>query len=80
MCSKAVADLRIGYPVAIDNDYAIWRAFDNSIGRRTTSSTRRAVSATMHFGEGDYDGIGARHPAAAAEAGKSERVRAAWSP
>ena len=28
-CSKAVADLGIDYPVAIDNDYAIWRAFDN---------------------------------------------------
>jgi len=26
---KAVSDLKIGYPVAIDNDYAIWRAFSN---------------------------------------------------
>ncbi len=26
---KAIADLGITYPVAIDNDYAIWRAFDN---------------------------------------------------
>jgi cytochrome c biogenesis protein CcdA/thiol-disulfide isomerase/thioredoxin len=25
----AVADLKITYPVAIDSDYAIWRAFDN---------------------------------------------------
>src|SRR5262249_38975679 len=25
----ALVDLKIGYPVAIDNDYAIWRAFDN---------------------------------------------------
>ena len=25
----AVADLKIGYPVAIDSEYAIWRAFDN---------------------------------------------------
>ncbi|MGH6792236.1 MAG: cytochrome c biogenesis protein DipZ, partial [Methyloceanibacter sp.] len=25
----AIADLKIGYPVAIDNDYAIWRAFNN---------------------------------------------------
>ena len=29
MCSAAVSDLKIGYPVAIDNEYAIWRAFDN---------------------------------------------------
>src|SRR4029077_9452745 len=26
---KAVADLKLGYPIAIDNDYAIWRAFNN---------------------------------------------------
>jgi len=26
---KAVSDLKITYPVAIDNDYAIWRAFSN---------------------------------------------------
>ncbi|ERO64025.1 hypothetical protein P308_26310 [Pseudomonas piscis] len=27
--TKAVKDLGIDYPVAIDNDYRIWRAFDN---------------------------------------------------
>ena len=26
---QAVARLKIDYPVAIDNDYAIWRAFNN---------------------------------------------------
>jgi thiol-disulfide isomerase/thioredoxin len=26
---KAVSDLHIGYPVAVGNDYAIWRAFGN---------------------------------------------------
>lgn len=29
----AVSDLGITYPVAVDNDYAIWRAFNNQIGR-----------------------------------------------
>jgi thiol-disulfide isomerase/thioredoxin len=27
--SRAVRELRIEYPVAIDNDYAVWSAFDN---------------------------------------------------
>ena len=27
--TRASASLGVGYPVAIDNDYAIWRAFDN---------------------------------------------------
>ncbi len=26
---KAIANLKIAYPVAVDNDYAIWRAFGN---------------------------------------------------
>src|SRR3954465_958997 len=26
---RAVADMRIEYPVAVDSDYAIWRAFNN---------------------------------------------------
>jgi thiol-disulfide isomerase/thioredoxin len=39
---KAISTLRIGYPVAIDNDYRIWRAFENEyFGRRTISSTPR---------------------------------------
>src|SRR5882672_6941851 len=27
---RAVGEMRIGYPIAIDNDFAIWRAFNNS--------------------------------------------------
>ena len=38
---KAVNDMDIDYPVAVDSDYAIWNAFDNHTGRRSTSSTRR---------------------------------------
>jgi len=26
---RATADMRVDYPVATDNDYAVWRAFDN---------------------------------------------------
>jgi len=33
-------------PVAVDNDYAIWSAFDTTTGRRCTSSTPTASSAT----------------------------------
>jgi hypothetical protein len=42
---QAVASLMIDYPIAIDNNYAIWRS---SIGRRIVSSTPRALSATAH--------------------------------
>jgi len=53
--SKALVSLGVGYPVAIDNDFRIWRAFDNAawpalyfIG--ADGSIRRHV-----FGEGEYD-------------------------
>jgi predicted dehydrogenase len=42
---QAVADLKIGFPVAIDNNYAIWRAFKNRYWPADYSSMRRAASA-----------------------------------
>jgi hypothetical protein len=43
---KAVADLHITYPVAIDNDYAIWRAFDNQYWPAHYFIDAKAASAT----------------------------------
>ena len=40
---KAVSDLGIAYPVAIDNDYAIWRAMGNQYWPAHSLSMRRAV-------------------------------------
>jgi hypothetical protein len=37
---------RIDYPSRVDNDYAIWSAFDTTTGRRCTSSTPTASAAT----------------------------------
>jgi cytochrome c biogenesis protein CcdA/thiol-disulfide isomerase/thioredoxin len=52
---RAVSDLGITYPVAMDNDYAIWRAFNNQYwpAHFFIDSTGRIRS--HHFGEGDYD-------------------------
>ena len=50
---KATTDLAIAYPVAIDNNYAIWRAFQNQVpGQPTTSSTPRAVFAITILARG----------------------------
>jgi Thioredoxin like C-terminal domain len=43
---QATKERGIDYPVAVDNDYEIWSAFDNHYWRRSTSSTGRASSAT----------------------------------
>jgi thiol-disulfide isomerase/thioredoxin len=48
-CAKAVKDLGVDYPVALDNDYAIWRASTTNTGRRITSSMRRDSVRHHHF-------------------------------
>jgi cytochrome c biogenesis protein CcdA/thiol-disulfide isomerase/thioredoxin len=53
---KAVSDLRITYPVAIDNDYAIWRAFKNEYWPAHYFIDANGQVRHHHFGEGDYDG------------------------
>ncbi len=52
---KAVADLGITYPVAIDNDYAIWRAFDNQYWPAHYFVDAEGHVRHHHFGEGEYD-------------------------
>jgi thiol-disulfide isomerase/thioredoxin len=52
---KAVADLKITYPVAIDNDYAIWRAFANEYWPAIYFVDAKGRVRHNHFGEGDYD-------------------------
>jgi len=51
----AVASLKIGYPVAIDNDYAIWRAFGNQYWPAHYFIDAQGRIRHHHFGEGDYD-------------------------
>ena len=48
-------DLKIGYPVAIDSDYAIWRAFDNQYWPAHYFIDAQGRIRYHHFGEGDYD-------------------------
>ncbi len=51
----AVKDLKISYPVAIDNDYAIWRAFDNEYWPAHYFIDAQGHRRYHHFGEGHYD-------------------------
>ena len=51
----AVADLKISYPVAIDNDYAIWRAFNNEYWPAHYFIDAKGQIRHHHFGEGNYD-------------------------
>jgi hypothetical protein len=51
---NAVTDLRITYPVAIDNEYAIWRAFGNQFWPAHYFIDAGGRIRHHHFGEGDY--------------------------
>ncbi len=52
---KAVANLKITYPVAIDNAFTIWRAFDNEYWPAHYFIDAEGRIRHEHFGEGDYD-------------------------
>ena len=52
---NAVADLKIGYPVAIDSNYAIWRAFGNEYWPAHYFIDAEGRIRHHHFGEGDYE-------------------------
>src|SRR3954454_19528339 len=51
----AVAEREIDYPVALDNDYAIWQAFDNRYWPALYFVDRDRVIRDQHFGEGRYE-------------------------
>jgi len=51
---RAVRDFGISYPVAIDNDFAIWRAFGNSYWPAHYFIDAEGRIRHHHFGEGDY--------------------------
>jgi cytochrome c biogenesis protein CcdA/thiol-disulfide isomerase/thioredoxin len=51
---QAVARLKIDYPVAIDNSYAIWRAFDNEYWPADYFIDAQGRIRHHFFGEGDY--------------------------
>jgi len=51
---RALQELKIGYPVAIDNDYAVWGAFDNHYWPALYFADAQGRIRHHHFGEGEY--------------------------
>ncbi len=52
---QATRERGIDYPVALDNDYAIWQAFDNHYWPALYFVDRDGVIRDQHFGEGRYE-------------------------
>jgi len=53
----AIAELDVGYPVVIDNDFAIWRAFGNQYWPALYLLDGKGRVRRRHFGEGEYADI-----------------------
>jgi cytochrome c biogenesis protein CcdA/thiol-disulfide isomerase/thioredoxin len=52
--AKAVKDLGVDYPVALDNDYAIWKGFNNEYWPAHYFIDTQGQIRHHHFGEGEY--------------------------
>jgi cytochrome c biogenesis protein CcdA/thiol-disulfide isomerase/thioredoxin len=52
--TKAVKDLGVDYPVALDNDYAIWKGFNNEYWPAHYFIDTKGRIRHHHFGEGEY--------------------------
>ena len=54
-CTRALAEMDVRYPVAVDNDYAVWQAFDNHYWPALYIADAQGRIRHHHFGEGDYE-------------------------
>ena len=52
---QAAHERALVYPVAVDNDYAIWRAFDNHYWPALYFVDAEGAIRDQHFGEGRYE-------------------------
>jgi cytochrome c biogenesis protein CcdA/thiol-disulfide isomerase/thioredoxin len=52
---REVKALGVTYPVAVDNDYALWRAFGNEYWPAHYFVDAKGDIRHTHFGEGEYD-------------------------
>ena len=89
---RAVRQMRIEYPVVIDNDYAIWRAFNNQYWPALYFIDARGRVRQHQFGEGEYQrseaaiqrllaeagAAGAREGSAVPVAGEGVEAAADW--
>ncbi|MDT6964111.1 cytochrome c biogenesis protein DipZ [Cupriavidus sp. SZY C1] len=51
---RAIGDFKINFPVALDSDFRIWRAFDNNYWPAAYFVDARGNIRHHQFGEGDY--------------------------
>src|SRR3984957_2963574 len=84
---QATRDRSIDYPVAVDNQYAVWNAFENHYWPALYFVDADGVIVGRHFGEGEYEqserviqrALGVdRSPVAVAVEGRGVEAAADW--
>src|SRR3954451_10520798 len=53
--SRAIKEMDVRYPVAVDNDYAVWQAFANHYWPALYFVDSEGRIRHHHFGEGEYE-------------------------
>jgi cytochrome c biogenesis protein CcdA/thiol-disulfide isomerase/thioredoxin len=74
---RAIDRNRLRYPVAQDNDFAVWRAYANQYWPAKYLIDARGRVRYVHFGEGEYDRTERAIRALLAEAGRGRLGRMA---
>ena len=72
---EAIEDRVIDYPVAVDNGYEVWNAFDNNYWPALYFVDAEGVIRDQHFGEGRYEKSERKFKACSASSGASCRPR-----
>ena len=52
---RAIEEMDVRYPVVVDNDYAVWQAFDNHYWPALYFVDAEGRIRHHHFGEGEYE-------------------------
>lgn len=73
---RAVKDLGIGFPVALDNDFAVWRGFDNQAWPAFYFVDAQGRIRHHQFGENRYDKAEQVIQQLLAEAGQADKTHA----
>jgi thiol-disulfide isomerase/thioredoxin len=72
---EAIAAMGIDYPVAVDNDYAVWRAFRNNAWPALYFIDAQGRLRFRHIGEGSYESVDTAIQELLAETGRAPAVR-----